>query len=91
MGYRATAIDLPGFGNSAGQVMFGEQAAQFIDAFCQAHGLKNPVVVAPSMGGGYAFPYIMTRPYNVTALVALAPTSTERYKPEDYHKLQVKN
>ncbi|XP_055356694.1 uncharacterized protein LOC129601814 [Paramacrobiotus metropolitanus] len=89
MGFRATAIDLPGFGNTPGSVLFGDRAVMFIENFCQAHKITKPIIVAPSIGGQYALPYIMARPYNVSALIALVPTAPERFTKDQFYLLKI--
>ncbi|GAU91248.1 hypothetical protein RvY_03544 [Ramazzottius varieornatus] len=89
MGYRATAIDLPGFGHSQGSVLMGHRAVTFISSFLQTHEMKSPMIIAPGMAGSYAFPFVMSAPHQVRALIAISPTSLDKYSGENYRDLKV--
>ncbi len=69
-GYRAVAIDLPGFGQSKQITVAPESflwiALPFLD-------LKRPVVVFPSMSGTFAFPLLIDHPELLAGLVPIAP------------------
>jgi len=76
-GYRAFAIDLPGFGKSqrvsaSPDVWLGELFDQL--------SLKSPVLLAASMSGGYALPFITSQPDRIAGFVAVAPVSIPSYK-----------
>jgi pimeloyl-ACP methyl ester carboxylesterase len=60
-GRRVIAVDLPGGPESKTS---GPQATTdtFLPRFMNAVGLKQPVVVAPSMAGGFAFPMLKQEP-----------------------------
>ena len=78
-GYRAVALDLPGFGNSntvvANPDEFLHEALPLLD-------LKKPVVVFPSMSGGFAFPLVAAHPDEVAGLVPVAPVDIEKWAPK---------
>jgi pimeloyl-ACP methyl ester carboxylesterase len=66
-GFRAIALDLPGYGASkAGPPL---DLAQFI---AEAR-LEKPVVLAPSMSGSVALPFVTAHPDQVSGFVAVAP------------------
>lgn len=69
-GYRAVAIDLPGYGRSEKGPVALEQflwiALPFLD-------LKRPVVLFPSMSGTFAFPFLIDHPTAVAGVVPIAP------------------
>jgi abhydrolase domain-containing protein 14 len=77
-GYRATALDLPGFGRSPGWAFDHDR---FLANLLPVLGLDRPVVVAPSMSGLVTFPLILRHPERVAGFVAIAPAGTPRYAP----------
>jgi len=82
-GYRAFAIDLPGFGKS-------QQASPSPDAWLgellDQLSLKSPVLLAASMSGGYALPFITSQPERISGFVAVAPVGIPKYR-EQYHQI----
>jgi abhydrolase domain-containing protein 14 len=77
-GWRTIALDLPGFGESQESAVPREA---FLERFTDALGLESCVVVTPSMSGSFALPFAARSPDRVTALVALAPVSIDRWAP----------
>jgi len=70
-GWRAVAVDLPGFGASESNAV---APADLLAELLPALGLgASTVLVAPSMSGRYAFPYLASHATGVTGFVALAP------------------
>ena len=73
-GFRAIALDLPGYGASKPGPPL--DLAQFVaDA-----KLEKPVVLAPSMSGDVALPFVTTHPDRVAGFVAVAPVGLESYE-----------
>lgn len=75
-GYRAVAIDLPGFGKSPGAAIDSES---FLEALLPVLGLDRPVVVSPSMSGAVSFPLVQRHPEMLAGFVPVAPVQTPRY------------
>lgn len=98
LGHRAVAVDLPGFGRSAKLQSQGEretegELAEFLAQLMQELRLERPVLVAPSMSGRYALPFLLndapTASQRVRALVAIAPAAASNYAPDKYGQLNV--
>jgi abhydrolase domain-containing protein 14 len=80
-GYQAFAIDLPGFGKSQSasaspEIWLGELFDQL--------NIKAPVLLAASMSGGYALPFITSYPERIGGFVAVAPVSIRVYREHLY-------
>ncbi len=73
-GYRAVALDLPGFGRSG---PWGGQEASVIRDVLAGLGLPQAVVVSPSMSGRYSVPWLLESAEHALGFVAVAPVGTE--------------
>lgn len=75
-GFRVVAIDLPGFGESAGWKI-DEQVflAELIDSL----KIGRPVIVAPSMSGRIAFPLVANNPEKAAGFVPIAAVGTPKF------------
>lgn len=72
-GYRAIAINLPGYGRTTG----GVAKDAFLETFARALQLpRSLVVVAASMGGSYAFPFVYsgTRAVGYVTVAGVLPS-----------------
>ncbi len=78
-GYRAVAIDLPGYGKSKGVKGVGVKPAEFLIDFLPMLDIGKPVVVSPSMSGSFSFPLILERPDLVSGYVPIAPVRAPEY------------
>jgi abhydrolase domain-containing protein 14 len=82
-GYQAFAIDLPGFGQSEPvSVAPAEWLGQLLDRL----SIESPILLAASMSGGYALPFIIAHPERIIGFVAVAPVSISAYQ-EHLHKI----
>ncbi|XP_074054199.1 protein ABHD14A isoform X2 [Macrotis lagotis] len=85
-GYRAIALDLPGFGNSspspAARTEVGR--ADLLDRVLQDLEVKNPVLVSPSLSGLYSLPFLMLPHQQLCGFVPIAPTFTENYTHKQF-------
>ncbi len=78
-GYRAVALDLPGFGRS--EQASGAPGEFLIEAIDTLH-LQQPILVAPSMSGRYSLPVIATQPDKLTGFVAVAPVGIAHFEKQ---------
>jgi abhydrolase domain-containing protein 14 len=82
-GYHAFAIDLPGFGES--QPASASPEAWLSELLNQLD-INAPVLLAASMSGGYALPFITSHPDRIAGFVAVAPVSIPSYQ-DHLHKI----
>lgn len=75
-GYRAIAIDIPGFGHSG---QFKIHPSQFMSALVHQLKLEYFIIVAPSMSGQLLWPYLVESSQHVAGVVALAPVAIPQY------------
>jgi pimeloyl-ACP methyl ester carboxylesterase len=75
-GYRAIAVDLPGFGKSESG---GDDAEQWLGELLDALAIAKPVIVSPSMSGQYSLPLVTGEPDRVKAFIAIAPVVITHY------------
>jgi pimeloyl-ACP methyl ester carboxylesterase len=82
-GYCAFAIDLPGLGKS--EPASASPEAWLGELFDQLN-VKSPILLAASMSGGYALPFITSHPDRIAGFVAVAPISLQSYR-DRLHKI----
>lgn len=89
-GYRAVAIDLPGFGSSAPSKEASTEAgrAELLARVLRDLEVKNAVLVSPSLSGHYALPFLMRGHHQLRGFVPIAPTSTESYTQEQFRAVK---
>lgn len=76
-GYRAWAVDLPGFGQSP------RNEAEPLVWLCGLRdvlGIERPVIVSPSMSGRYSLPLATGEPGRISGLVAVAPVAIPQHR-----------
>ncbi|XP_070558492.1 putative protein-lysine deacylase ABHD14B isoform X2 [Ptychodera flava] len=88
LGYRALAIDLPGFVNSKDVQLLGD-AGGMVASFIEKLSLGQPVIVSPSMSGQYSLPFLFKHPELVRGFVPVAPVGTGNYTAEQYAAINV--
>ena len=76
-GYRAYAVDLPGFGRSAATPVAREA---WLEALVDHLALRTPVVLAASMSGAVAFPFLTQHPGRAAGFIAVAPVGIRTYQ-----------
>ena len=78
-GFRALAVDLPGFGDSQES---GLEPEAFLGALLDALDVERPVLVSPSMSGVFSLPFAVRRPAELAGYVPIAPAALDRYEAE---------
>ncbi len=76
-GYRALAVDLPGYGSSAPS---DQHEDQILGPILDAMGISSAVVVAASFSGWYAFPYLLEHPEKIRGFVSVASRGIRKYR-----------
>ncbi|XP_051483390.1 protein ABHD14A isoform X2 [Apus apus] len=89
-GYRAVAIDLPGYGDSppAEMVATAQGRVALLDHVLQELDMQTPVLVSPSMSGRFSLPFLLTRKDQLAGFVPVAPVGTKDYTAEQYRQVQ---
>ena len=82
-GYHAFAVDLPGFGKSQSASVSPEA---WLGELLDQLNIKSPVLLAASMSGGYALPFITSQPERIAGFVAVAPVGISSYR-ERLHQI----
>ena len=82
-GYHAFAIDLPGYGGSQPASV---SPAAWLGELLEQLSIPLPVLLAASMSGGYALPFITSQPERIAGFVAVAPVSIPSYR-EHLHQI----
>jgi pimeloyl-ACP methyl ester carboxylesterase len=75
-GFRAVAVDLPGFGGSK---RARSDPRHLLEKLLPALHLDRPVIVSPSMSGRFTFPYLLAHPERVAGFVPVAPVGAVEY------------
>ena len=92
-GYTAVAVDLPEHGESR-NIKRPDSSAfsiQFLSNLIKELGLERPVVVAPSMSGSYALPFVMAkeRAKELRGFIPVAPGAVDKYTEEELKGLDL--
>ncbi|XP_031568067.1 protein ABHD14A-like [Actinia tenebrosa] len=92
--YEVLAVDLPAFGNSSTleAPKSPSDKAKFLEILIQKLDYEHSILVAPSMSGSYAFPYIFNgeNAKKLEGFVPIAPVGTEDFTEDQFKKLGLK-
>jgi len=91
-GYEVLAIDLPGFGKSKLPTPKTlSEKGNFLKEILTKVKYNNAVIVAPSMSGSFAFPFIFDgdNAKSLKGFVPIAPVSTKEYEDDKFKKLSL--
>ena len=75
-GYRAVAVDLPGYGSS--QSISGSRP-EFLRELIEELKLNQPILVSPSMSGSYSLPFIVKYSAMLRGFVPIAPVGISTF------------
>ena len=78
-GYRALALDLPGYGESEVSEL---PPTKVLSSLLPLITQRPVAVVAPSMSGRFSFPLVVDRPSYVAGFIPVAPAAIDRYLPQ---------
>ncbi len=76
MGYRAVAIDLPGFGTTD-DVRISPNT--YLKEILPALEISRPVVIAPCLAGRFTFPWMQRHPDDFNGVIAVAPVASDEF------------
>ena len=68
-----------GYGQSEGPKGSIIDPASFVEQLISSLGLDSPVIISPSMSGGFSLPYLTAHPGKVRGFVPVAPVKTQLY------------
>ena len=87
-GFRTVAIDLPGYGKSAVLTDLTHKE-KLIECVMEKFELDHPFLVAPSMSGQYAIPYVLKHYEKLAGFVPIAPTAAEEVDPKKFEEVSL--
>ncbi|XP_070594790.1 protein ABHD14A isoform X2 [Erythrolamprus reginae] len=90
-GYRAIAIDLPGYGNSPRSTSVGTAKGRisFLEQIFKELGLQKPILISSSMSGRYSIPFLFSSGDQLKGFVSIAPVGTKDFTTEQYQQLEI--
>ncbi|MDJ0517843.1 MAG: alpha/beta hydrolase [Trichodesmium sp. MO_231.B1] len=78
-GYRAVAVDIPGYGRSQ---RISVSSLGFLREILNNLNLNLPILVSPSMSGSYSLPFVINYCDKLGGFVAVSPVGIERFQDE---------
>ncbi|XP_044307264.1 protein ABHD14A [Varanus komodoensis] len=89
-GYRAIAIDLPGYGDSppSSAVEAAQGRIAFLQQIFKELNLQKPVLISSSMSGRYAIPLLLASGDQLKGFVPIAPVGTKDFTAQQYQQVK---
>ncbi|XP_039198551.1 protein ABHD14A isoform X1 [Crotalus tigris] len=89
-GYRAVAIDLPGYGNSPRSTSAGTAKGRisFLEQVFKELGLQKPILISSSMSGRYSIPFLFSSGERLKGFVSIAPVGTKDFTAQQYQQVE---
>lgn len=78
--YMCFTFNVQGYGKSQGPLSGGK--ADFLQSIMSSLKVTHPVLVSPSMSGGYSISFILKYPEGLSGYVPVAPVSTKDIVPK---------
>ncbi|XP_028574569.2 uncharacterized protein LOC114591567 [Podarcis muralis] len=90
-GYRAIAIDLPGYGESpsSSTVETAQGRVAFLQQVFKELGLQQPVLISSSMSGRYSIPFLLASGEQLKGFVPIAPVGTKDFTTQQYQQVKI--
>ncbi|CAI5767090.1 Abhydrolase domain containing 14A [Podarcis lilfordi] len=90
-GYRAIAIDLPGYGESpsSSTVETAQGRVAFLQQVFKELGLQQPVLISSSMSGRYSIPFLLASGEQLKGFVPIAPVGTKDFTSQQYQQVKI--
>ncbi|XP_026580931.1 protein ABHD14A-like [Pseudonaja textilis] len=90
-GYRAVAIDLPGYGSSPRSASVGTAKGRisFLEQVFKDLGLQKPILISSSMSGRYSIPFLFSSGEQLKGFVSIAPVGTKDFTAQQYQQLEI--
>ncbi|XP_063147992.1 protein ABHD14A isoform X2 [Candoia aspera] len=89
-GYRAVAIDLPGYGDSphSNSVGTAQGRISFLEQVFKELGLQKPILISSSMSGRYSIPFLLSNGEQLKGFVSIAPVGTKDFTTQQYQQVK---
>jgi len=89
-GFKAIALDMPGFGSVADQRRVpANQMVNFLEALRTELNIEKICLVSPVMSGKFSLPWLMNGGEHIVGFIAIDTIETERYPDEQYQAIQI--
>nr|XP_060621823.1 protein ABHD14A [Anolis sagrei ordinatus]XP_060621824.1 protein ABHD14A [Anolis sagrei ordinatus] len=89
-GYRAVAIDLPGYGDSpkSSASETGPGRVAFLKQVFKELGLQKPVLISSSVSGRYSIPFLLSSGDQLRGFVPIAPVVSKEFTAQQFQQVK---